>query len=104
MTPAPPNAAGDLFAANLTGALLAVASSAFIGVSFIVKKKGLRRAAAAGARAGARSLSVTGGRKAPPFFSLSLVPWAAHRILRFILFLAIRCSLRDEQLKSQPLS
>lgn len=66
MTPAPPNAAGGLFAANLTGALLAVASSAFIGVSFIVKKKGLRRAAAAGARAGERSLSVFSGRKAPP--------------------------------------
>jgi len=43
---------GDLFAANLKGSLLAVASSAFIGVSFIVKKKGLRRAGAAGARAG----------------------------------------------------
>jgi hypothetical protein len=68
MTPAPPNAAaGDPFAANLTGALLAVASSAFIGVSFIVKKKGLRRAAAAGARAGARSFSVIGGRKALSF-------------------------------------
>lgn len=52
MSPAPPNAGGDLFAANLTGALLALASSAFIGVSFIVKKKGLRRAGAAGARAG----------------------------------------------------
>ena len=53
MSPAAPDASGgDLFAANLTGALLAVASSAFIGVSFIVKKKGLRRAAAAGARAG----------------------------------------------------
>jgi hypothetical protein len=54
MSPAPPNAGGDLFAANLTGALLALASSAFIGVSFIVKKKGLRRAGAAGARAGDR--------------------------------------------------
>ncbi|GJM92420.1 hypothetical protein PR202_ga08894 [Eleusine coracana subsp. coracana] len=42
----------DLFAANLKGALLAVASSAFIGVSFIVKKKGLRRAGAVGSRAG----------------------------------------------------
>ncbi|RLN23868.1 hypothetical protein C2845_PM07G30130 [Panicum miliaceum] len=53
MSPAAPDAAGgDLFAANLKGSLLAVASSAFIGVSFIVKKKGLRRAAAAGARAG----------------------------------------------------
>uniref|UniRef100_A0A804NA61 Probable magnesium transporter n=1 Tax=Zea mays TaxID=4577 RepID=A0A804NA61_MAIZE len=32
---------GDLFAANLMGSLLTVASSEFIGVSFIVKKKGL---------------------------------------------------------------
>jgi hypothetical protein len=39
MSPAPPNAGGDLFAANHTGALLALASSAFIRVSFIVKKK-----------------------------------------------------------------
>jgi hypothetical protein len=46
------DAGGDLFAANLKGALLAVASSAFVGVSFIVKKKGLRRAGAAGTRAG----------------------------------------------------
>ncbi|KAF0928249.1 hypothetical protein E2562_038986 [Oryza meyeriana var. granulata] len=52
MSRAPPDAAGDLFAANLKGSLLAVASSAFIGVSFIVKKKGLRRAGAAGSRAG----------------------------------------------------
>ena len=48
------DAGGDLFAANLKGALLALASSAFVGVSFIVKKKGLRRAGAAGARAGLR--------------------------------------------------
>jgi hypothetical protein len=53
MSPVASDAAGgDLFAANLTGSLLAVASSAFIGVSFIVKKKGLRRAGAAGTRAG----------------------------------------------------
>ncbi|PWZ30044.1 putative magnesium transporter NIPA7 [Zea mays] len=32
---------GDLFAAKLMGSLLTVASSEFIGVSFIVKKKGL---------------------------------------------------------------
>ncbi|XP_078442020.1 putative magnesium transporter NIPA3 [Wolffia australiana] len=38
---------------NLTGVLLALSSSAFIGASFIIKKKGLRRAAeASGARAG----------------------------------------------------
>lgn len=38
---------------NLKGFVLAVLSSVFIGASFIIKKKGLRRAAAAsGVRAG----------------------------------------------------
>jgi len=37
---------------NAKGLALAVASSAFIGVSFILKKIGLRRAAKCGARAG----------------------------------------------------
>lgn len=38
---------------NITGVLLALLSSLFIGASFIIKKKGLRRAAAAsGVRAG----------------------------------------------------
>jgi hypothetical protein len=38
---------------NAKGLALAVASSAFIGVSFILKKIGLLRAAKCGARAGA---------------------------------------------------
>lgn len=38
---------------NMTGFTLALLSSVFIGASFIIKKKGLRRAAAAtGVRAG----------------------------------------------------
>lgn len=37
---------------NLSGCLLAIVSSAFIGASFIIKKKGLKRAGASGARAG----------------------------------------------------
>ncbi|XP_062019003.1 probable magnesium transporter NIPA6 isoform X2 [Rosa rugosa] len=37
---------------NSIGLILAMASSAFIGCSFILKKKGLKRAAAAGTRAG----------------------------------------------------
>ncbi|XVF45480.1 hypothetical protein PTKIN_Ptkin02bG0209900 [Pterospermum kingtungense] len=37
---------------NLMGVILAVASSAFIGSSFILKKKGLKRAGASGTRAG----------------------------------------------------
>ncbi|KAI5315040.1 PREDICTED: probable magnesium [Prunus dulcis] len=37
---------------NTKGLILAMASSAFIGASFILKKKGLKRAGAAGTRAG----------------------------------------------------
>ena len=37
---------------NTKGLILAMASSAFIGSSFILKKKGLKRAGATGARAG----------------------------------------------------
>ncbi|KAJ0009761.1 hypothetical protein Pint_34373 [Pistacia integerrima] len=37
---------------NSMGLILAVASSAFIGSSFILKKKGLKRAGASGTRAG----------------------------------------------------
>lgn len=40
-----------MYSANLTGFGLAVASSAFIGSSFIIKKKGLQKAGASGARA-----------------------------------------------------
>lgn len=41
---------------NIKGLVLALSSSAFIGASFIVKKKGLKKAGASGVRAG--SLSV----------------------------------------------
>ncbi|RWW66570.1 hypothetical protein BHE74_00026062 [Ensete ventricosum] len=53
-----PPAAGSshFFADNLKGFLLAVASSAFIGASFIIKKKGLKRAGASGSRAGTQPL------------------------------------------------
>lgn len=40
-----------MYTANLIGFGLAVASSAFIGSSFIIKKKGLQRAGASGSRA-----------------------------------------------------
>lgn len=43
----------DLSKENIKGVVLALLSSLFIGASFIIKKKGLRRAAAAsGVRAG----------------------------------------------------
>jgi magnesium transporter len=37
---------------NIKGLLLALSSSLFIGASFIVKKKGLKKAGASGVRAG----------------------------------------------------
>jgi hypothetical protein len=37
---------------NVKGLILAMASSAFIGTSFILKKKGLKSAGATGTRAG----------------------------------------------------
>ncbi|RRT42327.1 hypothetical protein B296_00057217, partial [Ensete ventricosum] len=37
---------------NIKGLVLALSSSAFIGASFIIKKKGLKKAAASGVRAG----------------------------------------------------
>ncbi|XP_073105324.1 probable magnesium transporter NIPA6 isoform X1 [Elaeis guineensis] len=52
LPPAGSSSSAALFADNLKGLILAVASSAFIGASFIFKKKGLKRAGAAGARAG----------------------------------------------------
>lgn len=42
----------NMAADNVKGLILAMGSSAFIGTSFILKKKGLRRAAAHGTRAG----------------------------------------------------
>jgi hypothetical protein len=39
---------------RLKGVLLAICSSAFIGASFIIKKKGLKRAGSSGVRAGTR--------------------------------------------------
>lgn len=37
---------------NIKGLILALSSSVFIGASFIVKKKGLKKAGASGIRAG----------------------------------------------------
>ena len=43
---------GGMSSDNAKGLVLAVSSSAFIGASFIVKKKGLKKAGASGVRAG----------------------------------------------------
>lgn len=42
---------------NVKGLILALSSSFFIGASFIIKKKGLKKAGASGVRAGAISSS-----------------------------------------------
>jgi len=41
---------------NIKGLVLALSSSFFIGASFIVKKKGLKKAGASGIRAGTPSI------------------------------------------------
>uniref|UniRef100_A0A0D9V8F4 Probable magnesium transporter n=2 Tax=Leersia perrieri TaxID=77586 RepID=A0A0D9V8F4_9ORYZ len=74
---------GDLFAANLKGSLLAVASSAFIGVSFIVKKKGLRRAGAAGSRAGVGGY----GYLLEPLWWVGMVTMLVGEIANFIAYM-----------------
>lgn len=43
---------------NIKGLVLALSSSLFIGASFIVKKKGLKKAGASGIRAGLGNLSL----------------------------------------------
>jgi magnesium transporter len=53
---------------NIKGLLLALSSSLFIGASFIVKKKGLKKAGASGVRAGSLLLGW------PPFCYSHLVP------------------------------
>lgn len=45
---------------NIKGLLLALSSSLFIGASFIVKKKGLKKAGASGIRAGEGSSASSG--------------------------------------------
>ena len=45
---------------NIKGLVLALASSIFIGASFIVKKKGLKKAGASGIRAGMQCLVLVG--------------------------------------------
>ncbi|EAY76667.1 hypothetical protein OsI_04623 [Oryza sativa Indica Group] len=74
---------GDLFAANLKGSLLAVASSAFIGVSFIVKKKGLLRAGAAGSRAGVGGY----GYLLEPLWWVGMVTMLVGEIANFIAYM-----------------
>ncbi|KAH9657385.1 putative magnesium transporter NIPA6 [Citrus sinensis] len=67
---------------NSKGLILAVASSAFIGSSFILKKKGLKRAGASGTRAG------VGG------YTYLLEPlWWAGMVTNFLIYVAATVSV-----------
>ena len=50
---------------NVKGLVLALSSSVFIGASFIVKKKGLKKAGASGLRAGTHPIPLINAFKVP---------------------------------------
>ncbi|XP_072999003.1 probable magnesium transporter NIPA6 isoform X1 [Typha latifolia] len=72
-----------LFGDNLKGVLLAVVSSAFIGASFIVKKKGLKRAGAAGQRAGVGGY----GYLLEPLWWVGMVTMIIGEIANFVAYI-----------------
>ncbi|XP_073106536.1 probable magnesium transporter NIPA6 isoform X5 [Elaeis guineensis] len=72
-----------LFANNLKGLLLAVASSAFIGASFIFKKKGLKRAGASGARAGVGGY----GYLLEPLWWIGMITMIVGEISNFVAYM-----------------
>ncbi|XP_074557102.1 putative magnesium transporter NIPA6 isoform X2 [Curcuma longa] len=78
-----PTTAGSsqIFADNLKGFILAVASSAFIGASFIIKKKGLKRAGASGSRAGGY------GYLLEPLWWIGMVTMIVGEIANFIAYI-----------------
>ncbi|CAL9048697.1 unnamed protein product [Musa banksii] len=84
MEQAPADArSAHLFADNLKGFLLAVASSAFIGASFIIKKKGLKRAGACGSRAGIGGY----GYLLEPLWWIGMVTMIVGEIANFVAYM-----------------
>lgn len=80
---------------NIKGLVLALSSSFFIGASFIVKKKGLKKAGASGVRAGNSLLVLTlivsndelrsvGGQCV--FFMRNLYDFSAYELNMFVAF------------------
>ncbi|WOL15641.1 putative magnesium transporter NIPA6 [Canna indica] len=74
---------GHLFADNLKGFILAVASSAFIGASFIVKKQGLKRAGASGSRAGVGGY----GYLRQPLWWIGMITMIVGEIANFVAYM-----------------
>ncbi|PKA64766.1 hypothetical protein AXF42_Ash016797 [Apostasia shenzhenica] len=81
--PDDPAAVAARYADNLKGLLLAVLSSAFIGASFIIKKKGLRRAGSSGTRAG------SGGYRylLEPLWWIGMVTMIVGEIANFVAYI-----------------
>lgn len=72
-----------MYSSNLIGVILACVSSAFIGSSFIIKKKGLKRAGASGPRA-----SVGGyGYLLEPLWWVGMVTMIAGEIANFVAYI-----------------
>ena len=63
---------------NIKGLVLALSSSFFIGASFIVKKKGLKKAGASGVRAGIEHFVIFNWVL---FISPSILYWVSFLIL-----------------------
>uniref|UniRef100_A0A7N0UB07 Probable magnesium transporter n=1 Tax=Kalanchoe fedtschenkoi TaxID=63787 RepID=A0A7N0UB07_KALFE len=68
---------------NLLGFILAVSSSAFIGSSFIIKKKGLKRAGASGTRAGSGGY----GYLLEPLWWIGMVTMIVGEFANFIAYI-----------------
>ncbi|KAI5335880.1 PREDICTED: probable magnesium [Prunus dulcis] len=72
-----------MYSSNLKGFILAVVSSAFIGSSFIIKKKGLRRAGVNGPRA-----SVGGyGYLLEPLWWIGMITMVVGEIANFVAYI-----------------
>ncbi|KAJ6803370.1 putative magnesium transporter NIPA6 [Iris pallida] len=80
--PSPPPSS-SAFEDNLKGFILALASSAFIGASFIFKKKGLKRAGANGARAGAGGY----GYLMEPLWWVGMITMIVGEIANFVAYI-----------------
>lgn len=79
----PASLSSVLFTDNLKGFILAVASGVFIGASFIVKKKGLKRAGKSGARA-----SVGGyGYLLEPLWWVGMITMIVGEVANFIAYI-----------------
>ncbi|KAB5529953.1 hypothetical protein DKX38_020034 [Salix brachista] len=79
---------------NIKGLVLALSSSFFIGASFIVKKKGLKKAGASGLRAG-QSCGITSEVK--DMYSLTLLVYILERIAVFLLDIGVHSFEKAEE-------